>query len=282
MGAFGYNHRLPGLVGDCLPGHAGANRRSENVFGKPRMVLDWNPNEADADYDGSFAGTDRVISGITTKVHNRVSDGGASSTDLLRCTTSGLKVTHKGGSGEPTMLQWDFSGLPGMSVAYRQRCISMSIVVDAFENGTTGAANTSMFFSQNAWTQPNLDATNMDISLQISRQSSTNWRARSFDWTSPSGSGKHWHTSQGAGSSEPSQFRLMMWGNSYMWWTAYDLNAGPCRFQEITNDRRIVLNNSVTAHANDGLNHNKILWQLGRGDDTPITLTLTNMRIWTY
>ena len=282
MGAFGYSNRLPGLVSETLPGVAGSERRNQATHGKPRLVLDWSPSENDQDYDGSFAGTDVTIAGLTTKIHNRVSDGGAASSSLLRCTLAGLKVTHTGGSSQPTTIQWDLSGLPGMTTNYRERCISMSFAVDAFSNGTTGAANMSMILAQNAWTQPNADATNMDISLQISRQSASNWRARSFDWTGSSGSSKHWHTSTGAGTSEPSQFRLMIWGNSYMWWNAYDLNAGPCRFQEITNDRRIVLNNSVTAHANDGLNHNKVLWQMGRGEDTATTITLTNMRVWTY
>ena len=283
MGAFGYDHRLPGLVSECLPGHAGFSRRNQETSGKPRLVLDWSPSEANEDYDGSHAGTDRNISGVITKVHNRTDSGdGTPTTSLLRCTLSGLKVTHTGGSGQATLLQFDLSSLPGMNVAYRQRCVSMSIEVDAFSNGSTGACNSTLILAQSLYSQPNNDATDMDIGLQARRESASNWRCRSFDYTGSSSKATHNHTSQGLGSSEPASFRQMLWGNSFMWWSAYDTGTGPCRFQGITNDRRIICNNSVTAHATDGLNHNKILWQIGRGDDTAITLTLTNLRVWTY
>ena len=283
MGAAGYSRRIAGLVSETLPGVAGSERRNQATHGKPRLVLDWSPSENDQDYDGSFAGTDVAISGLTTKINNReAADNSTSTTTLLRCTLNGLKVTHIGGSAKPTLFQWDLSALPGMNDTYKSVCVSSSFVVDALSNGSTNSANCGLFVAQALQDEPVNLNTNMDVTLQAIRISASNWRCRIQDWTGASSKAQHNMASQGLGSSEPAAFRLMLWGNSYQWRGAYDLNTGPATFQGITNDQRVMLNNSTTAHTGAGLAHPVIKWTLGRGEDTAITVTLTNLRVWTY
>ena len=279
MALLGHNRRLPGLVDDVPAGIAGAERRPNSAYGRPRLVLDWSPRGNNVDYDGSWAGTNVVIDGLTTKIFNRVSDGGASSTSLLRATSAGLVITHTGGSGQATSLEWDLTPYKGISETFNHRCVSMSFDITALDNAS---ANFSMVLYQTGGDEPLPDRTDMDIQNQTFRQNSSSWRVRAFDWTGTGSKSIHNYPNAGLGSSRPANVRSMIYGGPYQWWVASDTGTGPCAFQGVSAQRRIICNNSVTAHDNSGLSHDFLAWQIGIADTTASTVTLTNMRVWTY
>ena len=139
-----------------------------------------------------------------------------------------------------------------------------------------------MILYQAAGDEPLPDRTDMDLSNQTFRLNASSWRVRAFDWTGTDSKGIHNYASGGLGTSRPTHVRSMMWGGPFSWWISSDNGTTPCDFQGVTAQRRIMCNNSVTIHDVNGIAHDFLGWQIGRGEATAQDITLTNMRVWTY
>jgi hypothetical protein len=284
MSAFGYDHRVPGLVGDSLAGQAGAYKKNKGQFsGRPKQVLNWSPQKPSGSttYDGSFAGVDHVIESQTVRVQDK--DSGGSGVGTVSLTTSGLRLQQTGASGKSLMILFDLSSLPGMSETYNNTCITASFTVTTFTNAS---ASINLFALQDMPVKPSGDFTQYDIQCQAQRYSSSNYRVKAYRRNNATAATGYNYTNNNLSSSgQPSAVRLTLFGSNYTWWAGGDTTNARGLFQTVglgTNQRKWINMNGNSHLYFTGIDHPYIGVLVGRGETTANDIYLTNLSVWTY
>ena len=284
MGAFGYDHRVPGLVGDSLAGQAGAYKKNKGQFsGRPKQIVNWSPQKPSGSttYAGSYAGVNHTIEGLTAKVQDK--DSGGSGIGTVSLTTSGLRLQQTGGSGKPLSLWFDLSTYTGMSETYNNVCITASFTATTFTNA---GASINLFATQSVPSQPSGDFTQYDIQAQAYRYNASKYTVRALRRNNASSATTYsFNNSNLSSSGQPAAIRLTLFGGNYTWWVGGDTTNARGLFQNVglgTNQRKWINMNGNSNLYFTGVDHPCVGILIGRGETTANDIYLTNLSVWTY
>ena len=249
------------------------------------MILDWNPRGSGS-ITGSYGGTERTIDGQQVWIYDKESDDSTPTTSTFELTTSGIHVVHTGGSGDTTAMRLvltDDALFPNMDKDLGSVCVTVSFTVASLNN--TGSVLGLLLEQEPRGDTPNTDHVQYDVWAQAYRQSSSDWRVRGVRSTGSSAQSIVNYGADSLSGVEPSAVRLTLYGSNWSFFAGGDAIAGPGLFQGVglgSNQLRLINAHGSGVTDHQGVSYPIIAIIFGRGESTPVDVTLTNLRVWTY